>query len=140
MTHHPNIPHRLLHVMIRVKDLDRSVAFYADALGMRELRREDYPSGAFTLCFLGYDEEQDGTVIELTYNYGDKEYSHGSRFGHLAVAVEDVYAACGRLRQLGVKITREPGDMAFAPVNGQREIIAFIQDPDGYSIELIQRS
>ena len=132
------IPHHLLHSMIRVGDLDRSVAFYRDALGMRELRREDFPDGRFTLAFLGYGDERHGSVIELTYNYGEAGYSHGSGFGHIAVGVADIYAACERLAAMGVKVLRLPGPMTHTATNGQRDVIAFIEDPDGYRIELIE--
>jgi lactoylglutathione lyase len=136
----PPQPYRLLHTMIRVSDLERSVAFYCDALGMRELRREDYPTGKFTLAFLGYDDETDGTVIELTYNYGELQYTHGTGFGHLAMAVVDIAAAVARLQQLGVKILRDPGPMSHTATNGQRDVIAFVEDPDGYRIELIEQA
>lgn len=140
MTMMPNpqsIPYRLLHAMIRVGDLERSVAFYRDALGMRELRREDYPDGQFTLSFLGYGDERNASVIELTYNYGEKDYGHGTGFGHIAVAVADIAAACERLAGMNVKILRDPGPMTYSATNGQRDVIAFIEDPDGYRIELI---
>lgn len=133
----PNVPNRLLHTMLRVADLERSVAFYRDALGMRELRREDYPDGQFTLVFLGYGDETNNSAIELTYNYGGTDYTHGSGFGHLAVAVADIHAACVRLADMGVSIIRSPGPMTHAATNGQRDVIAFIEDPDGYRIELI---
>lgn len=133
-----DIPYHLLHAMIRVGDLDRSVAFYRDALGMRELRREDYPDGRFTLAFLGYGDERHGSVIELTYNYGKTGYSHGSGFGHVAVGVSDIYGACERLAVMGVKILRKPGPMTHTATNGQRDVIAFVEDPDGYRVELIE--
>jgi len=133
----PNVPNRLLHTMLRVVDLERSVAFYRDALGMRELRREDYPDGQFTLVFLGYGDESKKSAIELTYNYNATDYTHGSGFGHLAVAVADIHAACMRLSNMGVSIIRSPGPMTHAATNGQRDVIAFIEDPDGYRIELI---
>jgi lactoylglutathione lyase len=131
-------PHHLLHTMIRVGDLDRSVAFYRDCLGMRELRREDFPDGRFTLAFLGYGDEVTGTVIELTYNYGETAYAHGKAFGHIAFAVTDIIAVCQRLAAMGVKIIRPPGPMTYTATNGQRDVIAFIADPDGYRIELIE--
>lgn len=134
----PERPYRLLHTMIRVSDLERSVEFYRDALGMRELRREDYPTGKFTLAFLGYGNETDGTVIELTYNYGETQYTHGTGYGHMAVAVADIAAAVARLQRLGVKILRAPGPMTHTATNGQRDVIAFIEDPDSYRIELIE--
>lgn len=140
MNKRPDMPHRLLHTMIRVKDLTRSVEFYTCALGMRELRREDYPAGKFTLCFLGFRDERDATVLELTYNYGSRDYSHGTAFGHLAVAVEDIFAACARLKKLGVIVSREPGLMAVCAIDGRCDTIAFAEDPDGYKIELIERA
>ena len=133
----PDIPNRLLHTMLRVVDLERSVAYYRDALGMRELRREDYPEGQFTLVFLGYGDETDNSAIELTHNCGETDYTHGSGFGHVAIAVADVHAACERLSAMGVTIIRSPGPMTHAATNGQRDFIAFIEDPDGYRIELI---
>lgn len=132
-------PHHLLHTMLRVSDLERSIAFYRDVLGLRELRREDYPSGKFTLAFLGFGDETAHTVIELTYNYGANTYTHGTGFGHIAFAVADMRGACERLRNLGVKIVREPGPMTHTASNGQRDVIAFVEDPDGYRIELIQK-
>lgn len=136
----PERPYRLLHTMIRVSDLERSVEFYRDALGMRELRREDYPTGKFTLAFLGYGDETDGTVIELTYNYGELQYSHGTGFGHMAVAVADIAAAVACLQRLGVKIQRAPGPMTHKATNGKCDVIAFVEDPDGYRIELIEHA
>ncbi|MBV9655754.1 MAG: lactoylglutathione lyase [Acetobacteraceae bacterium] len=126
---------RFLHTMIRVGDLDRSVRFYTEQLGMRELRRSDVPDGKYTLAFVGYGDEANDTVLELTYNYGTDRYEQGTAFGHLAVGVPDVAAACERMRKTGVKITREPGPVKFGTT-----VIAFIEDPDGYKIELIQRS
>ncbi len=126
---------RLLHTMLRVKDLDASIAFYTEALGMRLLRKNDYPGGEFTLAFLGYGDESDTTVIELTYNWGKTDYVLGDAFGHLAVGVPDIYATCDPLRARGVKITREPGPMKHGST-----VIAFVEDPSGYKIELIQRS
>lgn len=126
---------RLLHTMIRVFDLDKSITFYTDLLGMKLLRRSDYPSGEFTLAFVGYGDETDHTVVELTHNWGQKEpYELGSGFGHLAIGVQDIYAVCETLRASGVKITREPGAMKHGTT-----VIAFIEDPDGYKIELIER-
>ena len=127
---------RLLHTMIRVKDLDASLDFYTNKLGMKLLRKRDYPSGKFTLAFVGYGDEADHTVIELTHNWDQKEpYALGTAFGHLAVAVPDVYKTCERLAAAGVKIPRPAGPMAHGG-----SVIAFIEDPDGYRIELIQRS
>lgn len=131
-------PHHLLHTMIRVGDLDRSIAFYRDALGLRELRREDYPGGQFTLAFLGFGDETDHTVIELTWNYGTSHYDHGTAFGHIAFSVVDIHSACERLAGMGVRVLRQPGPMTHTATNGQRDVIAFIEDPDGYRIELIQ--
>ncbi len=124
-----------LHTMLRVGDLDRSVRFYTELLGMRELRRRDVPEGKYTLVFVGYAAEESGAaVIELTYNYGVDKYDLGTAFGHLAIGVPDVAATCARLRADGAKITREPGPVKFGTT-----IIAFVEDPDGYKIELIQR-
>ena len=131
-------PFRLLHTMIRVRDLDKSIDFYTRHLGMKLLRRKDYPSGRFTLAFVGYGDEKDHTVVELelTYNWGQKEpYDLGTGFGHLALAVPDVYGTCERLEKEGVKIPRPPG-----PMKHGGSVIAFIEDPDGYKIELIERS
>ena len=126
---------RFLHTMIRVKDLDKSLAFYTGLLGMKLLRKRDYPTGKFTLAFVGYGEETDSTVIELTHNWDQAEpYALGSAFGHLAIGVPDVYQACERLAAAGVKIPRPAGPMAHGG-----SVIAFIEDPDGYRIELVQR-
>ncbi len=127
---------RLLHTMIRVRDLDRSIDFYTRLLGMQVLRRKDYPGGKFTLAFVGYGDEADNAVVELTYNWDQKEpYELGTGFGHLAIGVPDIYAACERLEQEGVSIPRPPG-----PMKHGGSVIAFIEDPDGYKIELIERS
>jgi len=127
---------RLLHTMIRVLDLDKSIAFYTGLLGMKLLRRQDYPSGEFTLAFVGYGSETDNAVIELTHNWGQKEpYALGNAFGHLAIAVPDIYGTCERLAAAGVKIPRPPG-----PMKHGGSVIAFVEDPDGYKIELIERS
>ena len=123
---------RLLHTMLRTGDLDRSIDFYTQVLGMRLLRRKDYPEGKFTLAFIGYGEEKDNTVIELTYNWGVEQYELGNAYGHIAIEVDDVYAACEAIRQKGGKILREAG-----PMNAGTTIIAFVADPDGYYIELI---
>ena len=125
---------RFLHTMIRVGDLERSVNYYTKLLGMKELRRRDVPDGKYTLAFVGYDDEDSGAVIELTYNYGVTSYEQGSAFGHLAVGVPDVAAACERVRRAGGKVTREAGPVKFGTT-----IIAFVEDPDGYKIELIER-
>jgi len=126
---------RLLHTMIRVGDLDRSVDFYTRLLGMKELRRRDVPEGKYTLAFVGYGDESENAVIELTYNYGVEKYDLGTGFGHLAIGVPDVYATCEALRKAGAKITREPGPVKFGTT-----VIAFVEDPDGYKIELIERA
>ena len=126
---------RILHTMIRVGDLDRSIRFYTEALGMKLLRRKDYPGGEFTLAFLGYGEEASGAVVELTYNWGRSAYDLGDGFGHIAVGVDDIEAACDRVRQRGGKVVREPGPMKHGTT-----VIAFLEDPDGYKIELIEQS
>jgi lactoylglutathione lyase len=126
---------RLLHTMIRVNDLDESLKFYCNHLGMKLLRRQDYPGGRFTLAFVGYGDEASHSVIELTYNWDTHQYDLGNAFGHLAIGVPDIYKFCDKLRAKGVKIVREPGPMK----HGSTEI-AFIEDPNGYRIELIQRS
>jgi lactoylglutathione lyase len=118
--------------MLRVGDLERSIAFYTNVLGMQLLRRKDYPAGEFTLAFIGYGEETDQTVLELTYNWGVDKYELGTAFGHIALEVPDVYAACEKMRAAGGKIIREAG-----PMNAGTTIIAFLEDPDGYQIELI---
>jgi lactoylglutathione lyase len=123
---------RLLHTMIRTGDLDRSIAFYTQVLGMKLLRRQDYPEGKFTLAFVGYGDERDNSVIELTYNWGVDHYELGSGFGHLAIEVADVYAACAEIKRQGGTIARDAG-----PMNAGTTIIAFVADPDGYMIELI---
>ncbi len=124
---------RILHTMIRVGDLDKSIKFYVDVLGMKLIRKHDYESGRFTLAFVGYGEEKNSTVIELTHNWDIKEYNLGNGFGHLAIAVDDVYAACDKIRAAGGKITREPGPMKHGST-----ILAFVEDPDGYKIELLE--
>lgn len=123
---------RILHTMLRVGDLDRSIAFYRDVLGMRLLRRKDYPEGEFTLAFLGFADESEQAVIELTWNWGQDRYDLGDGFGHIAVEVEDVYRAADAIRERGGKVIREPG-----PMNAGTTIIAFVEDPDGYQIELL---
>ena len=127
---------QFLHTMIRVKDLEKSLDFYTRHLGMKVLRQKDYPGGEFTLAFVGYGDEKDHTVLELTHNWGQEEdYTHGSGFGHLAIGVPDIYGTCERLEKEGVKIPRPPGPMKHGDT-----VIAFIEDPDGYKIELIQKS
>ena len=123
---------RILHTMLRVGDLERSIQFYSEVLGMKELRRKDYPEGKFTLAFLGYGEESANAVLELTYNWGQEAYDIGSGFGHIAIEVDDVYQACEAMRKQGGKIIRDAG-----PMNAGTTIIAFLEDPDGYPIELI---
>lgn len=123
---------RMLHTMLRVGDLDKSIKFYADVLGMTELRRKDYPDGKFTLAFMGYGDEKENTVLELTHNWGVENYDLGSAYGHIAIEVEDVYAACEKMKQSGGTVTRDAG-----PMNAGTTIIAFLKDPDGYEIELI---
>lgn len=127
--------YRLLHTMIRVGDLDRSIDFYTRLLGMHLLRRQDYPEGRFTLAFVGYGDEADQAVIELTHNWDTAAYELGTGFGHLAIAVPDIHAACERLAAAGAKIPRPPG-----PMKHGRTVIAFVEDPDGYKIELIERT
>ncbi|MGZ8269634.1 MAG: lactoylglutathione lyase [Methylophilus sp.] len=130
---------RILHTMLRVGDLERSIFFYTEKLGMQMIRREEYPTGQFTLAFVGYGNEQSNSTIELTYNWGNNSYNHGSAFGHIAIAVLDIHAACKRLEGLNVKVIREPGPMNVkSPDRKETEIIAFIEDPDGYRIELIE--
>ncbi|MGB5635395.1 MAG: lactoylglutathione lyase [Waterburya sp.] len=124
---------RMLHTMLRVGDLDKSIAFYCDILGMKLLRRKDYPGGEFTLAFVGYGEEKDNTVIELTYNWGVSEYDLGQGYGHIALGVDDIYGTCDRIKAQGGKVSREPGPMKHGTT-----VIAFVEDPDGYKIELIQ--
>jgi len=126
---------RLLHTMIRVNNLDESLRFYCDALGMKVLRKQDYPGGRFTLAFVGYGDEATQTVIELTYNWDTHHYDIGKGFGHLAIGVDDIYQTCERLRGKGVKVVREPGPMQHGST-----VIAFVEDPNGYRIELIQRA
>lgn len=123
---------RILHTMLRTGDLDRSIDFYTGILGMKLLRRQDYPEGKFTLAFVGYGEEKDGSVIELTYNWGVDRYEIGTGYGHIALEVDDVHAACESIRQKGGRIIREAG-----PMNAGTTIIAFVADPDDYYIELI---
>ncbi|MCZ4304265.1 lactoylglutathione lyase [Zoogloeaceae bacterium G21618-S1] len=125
---------RLLHTMLRVGDLDRSIAFYTDILGMKLLRRQDYPEGRFTLAFVGYQPESEGAVLELTHNWDTASYELGNGYGHIALGVPDAYAACDAIRAAGGKVVREAGPMKHGTT-----VIAFVDDPDGYKIELIQR-
>ncbi len=125
---------RLLHTMLRVGDLEKSLAFYCDVLGMKLLRRKDYPGGEFTLAFVGYGDEANHTVIELTYNWGVNSYDLGNAYGHIAIGIDDIYSTCDAIRARGGLVTREPGPMKHGST-----VIAFVQDPDGYKIELIQQ-
>jgi lactoylglutathione lyase len=125
---------RILHTMLRVGDLERSLRFYTEVLGMRLLRKNEYPDGKFTLAFVGYGEESDTAVLELTYNWGVAKYELGGAYGHVAIAVDDAYKACEEVKRRGGKVTREAGPMKHGTT-----VIAFIEDPDGYKIELIQR-
>lgn len=125
---------RLLHTMLRVGDLERSLDFYTEVLGMRLLRRQDYPEGKFTLAFVGYQDEVEGAVIELTHNWGVDGYELGTAYGHIALEVPDAQAACAAIKARGGKVVREAGPMKHGTT-----VIAFVEDPDGYKIELIQR-
>ena len=125
---------RILHTMLRVGDLDRSLNFYTGVLGMKVLRRTDFPDGKFTLAFVGYGAESEAAVIELTYNWGVEKYDLGNAYGHIAVQVEDAYKACEEVGARGGKVTREAGPMKHGTT-----VIAFVEDPDGYKIEFIQR-
>lgn len=125
---------RLLHTMLRVGDLERSLAFYTQVLGMRLLRRKDYPEGRFTLAFVGYEDEDQGAVIELTHNWDTSHYEIGTGYGHIALEVEDAYATCDRVRAQGGNVVREAGPMKHGTT-----VIAFVEDPDGYKIEFIQK-
>ncbi|MFP5413858.1 MAG: lactoylglutathione lyase [Gammaproteobacteria bacterium] len=123
---------RLLHTMLRVGNLDRSIAFYTGLLGMQLLRRKDFPGGRFTLAFLGYGAESEQTVLELTHNWDTSSYELGTAYGHIAIGVDDVYAACERIKAGGGKVVREPGPMQHGST-----VLAFVEDPDGYRIELL---
>jgi lactoylglutathione lyase len=124
---------RLLHTMLRVGNLDQSLKFYCDVLGMKLLRKKDYPGGEFTLAFVGYGEESDHTVLELTYNWGVDTYDLGDAYGHIAIGVDDIYKACDDITAMGGQVVRQPG-----PMKHGNTVIAFVQDPDGYKVELIQ--
>jgi lactoylglutathione lyase len=126
---------RMLHTMLRVGDMQRSIRFYTEVLGMKLLRTTDRPEQKYSLAFVGYDSEDRAAVLELTYNYGVDKYELGSAFGHIAIGVPDVKSACERVRRSGGKVTREPG-----PVKGGTSVIAFVEDPDGYKIEFIEQA
>jgi len=130
----PATQFRMLHTMIRVFDLEKSIDFYVNKLGMTLLRRKDYPDGKFTLAFVGYGDEDSNAVIELTHNWGHAPYTIGDGFGHIALGVKDIYGTCEKLAAAGVKIPRPPGPMKHGTT-----VIAFVEDPDGYKIELIQK-
>ena len=125
---------RILHSMIRVNDLEESIKFYTEVLGMKLLREKEYPEGKFSLAFLGYGNETENTVIELTYNWDKNDYEHGNAFGHIAIEVDDIYKVCEEIKKKGVKVIRDPG-----PMMGSRLLLAFIEDPNGYKIELIEK-
>lgn len=124
---------RILHTMIRVGDLERSLKFYTEVLGMKLLRSKEYPDGKFTLAFVGYGDESEQAVIELTYNWGVDKYELGNGYGHIALGVNDIYVTCDEIKRRGGKVTREPGPMKHGST-----VIAFVEDPDGYKVELIQ--
>jgi len=125
---------RILHTMLRVGDLDKSIAFYTDVMGMKLLRKRDNEEYRYTLAFVGYQEESEGAVLELTYNWDTSEYDLGNGYGHVALEVDDIYATCSAIEKMDGKITRAPG-----PVKGGLTVIAFVEDPDGYKIELIEK-
>jgi len=125
---------KILHTMLRVGDLERSLVFYTEVLGMHLLRRKDYPGGKFTLAFVGYGDESEAAVIELTHNWETSSYDPGNGFGHIAIGVDDIYKVCGEIKAASGKVTREPGPMKHGST-----IIAFVEDPDNYQIELIQQ-
>ena len=125
---------RILHTMLRVGNLDKSIAFYVDVLGMKLLRRKDYPEGRFTLVFVGFQDESEGAVLELTHNWDTDRYDLGSGYGHIAIEVNDAYQACEEVKTRGGNVTREAGPMKHGAT-----VIAFVEDPDGYKIEFIQR-
>ncbi|WP_377477366.1 MAG: lactoylglutathione lyase [Microcoleus anatoxicus] len=124
---------QLLHTMLRVGNLEESLKFYTEVLGMKKLRQKDYPDGKFSLAFVGYGDESDHTVLELTYNWGVQEYNLGNAYGHIAIGVDDIYGTCEAIRTRGGKVSREPGPMKHGST-----VIAFVEDPDGYKVELVQ--
>lgn len=124
---------RILHTMLRVKNLEESLKFYCNVLGMKLIRQKDYPGGEFTLAFVGYGDESDTAVIELTYNWGVDSYDLGNAYGHIALGIDDIYGTCEKIKQQGGNVTREPGPMKHGTT-----VIAFVEDPNGYKIELIQ--
>jgi len=126
---------KILHTMLRVIDLERSLAFYTDVLGMHLLRRKDYPGGRFTLAFVGYGDESETAVVELTHNWDATSYDPGNGFGHIAIGADDIYTMCEGIKKAGGKVVREPG-----PMKHDSTVIAFVEDPDGYQIELIQQT
>jgi lactoylglutathione lyase len=126
---------RILHTMIRVNDLDQSLAFYCDVLGMKLLRKKEYPTGSFTLAFVGYADESESAVLELTYNWGKSDYTLGDAFGHVAIGVQGIHEVVEKIRAKGGKVTREPGPMKHGST-----VIAFVEDPNGYKVELIEES
>lgn len=123
---------RMLHTMLRVRDLEASLKFYCEILGMKLLRKHEFPAAKFTLAFVGYGDEKDSTVLELTHNWEVESYEHGNAYGHIAIGVDDVYAACGRIRELGGNVVRDAG-----PMKGGTTVLAFVEDPDGYKVELL---
>ncbi|MEE8055195.1 MAG: lactoylglutathione lyase [Gammaproteobacteria bacterium] len=124
---------RIMHTMLRVGDMDRSIHFYTEVLGMKVLRKQEYPDNQFTLAFVGYGDEVDHAVLELTYNWDQDRYEMGDAYGHIAIGVDDVYAACDAIRERGGKIVRDAG-----PMKGGSTVIAFVEDPDGYKIEFLE--
>ena len=124
---------QLLHTMLRVGNLEESVKFYTEVLGMKLLRQKDYPDGKFTLAFVGYGDESDHTVLELTYNWGVENYNLGDAYGHIAIGIDDIYGTCNEIKARGGKVSREPGPMKHGST-----VIAFVEDPDGYKVELVQ--
>jgi lactoylglutathione lyase len=124
---------QLLHTMLRVGNLEESVKFYTEVLGMKLLRQKEYPDGKFTLAFVGYGDDSDHTVLELTYNWGVEKYNLGDAYGHIAIGIDDIYTTCNEIKARGGKVSREPGPMKHGST-----VIAFVEDPDGYKVELIQ--